>query len=417
MKQQKDYLSAAETTELLGVKMQTLYAYVSRGLIRSFPGKGTRAKVYAREDVERIHLRTKAQSGQEAVAASAMNLGHPIVPTSITEITPQGPSYRGRMAVELAQSGATFEQVAELLWTGLWHDTDLLWRAPPITPRDKALLRSIPQEDARHQLIEILSLVTMQLAIGRGSLKDRLRSGRPLDAARGVIHGLIGCFGFLGPAGQYEEAKSGSSVAHSLLVSMGRPVRDDDLRLLNAVLVLLADHELSPGTFAARIAASAGTPVHSCIAAAVAASSGTEIARRYEWLDEFQKSCRSKPALIAKAEEVLASGQKLPGFDHPLYPAGDPRATVLIEQVRHRSSRPPVVNHALALVEHLRDAYGMQPRHELAVVLACKSMELPTGSPTAIFVLARTAGWVAHILEQRRSNTMIRPRAKYSSTT
>jgi citrate synthase len=204
----KDYLNAVEATELLGVKMQTLYAYVSRGMVRSFPGKESRTRVYAREDIERIHLRNKAMLGQEAAAASAMNLGHPIVPTSITEITAQGPSYRDRLAIELARKGATFEQVAELLWTGLWHETDLLWDAPLITSRDKVLLRSIPAEDARHQLIEILSLVTMQLAIGRGSLKDRLRSGRPLDAARGVIHGLIGCFGFLGAKGRNEETKA-----------------------------------------------------------------------------------------------------------------------------------------------------------------------------------------------------------------
>ncbi len=415
MKQKKDYVSAVEATEMLGVKMQTLYAYVSRGMIRSFPGKGSRTRVYAREDVERIHLRTKAQSSLEAVAASAMNLGHPIVPTSITEITSQGPNYRGYPAVELAQNGATFEQVAELLWTGLWHDTDMVWSAPPITSRDRALLRSIPAEDARHQLIEILSLVTLQLAIGRGSLKDRLRSGRPLDAARGVIHGLIGCFGFLGANGRYEEDKGGGSVAHRLLMAMGRPVNEKDCRLLDAILVLLADHELSPGTFAARIAASAGTPIHSCIAAAIAASSGTEVARRYEWLDEFLRSTRSASALKAKADQVVSSGQKLPGFDHPLYPAGDPRATVLMDFVRRRA-RPAAVRQVLALVDHLREEHGMHPRHEIAVVLACKSMELPGGAPTALFVLARTAGWVAHILEQRLSNTMIRPRARYSST-
>ena len=180
------------------------------------------------------------------------------------------------------------------------------------------MLRSIPAEDARHQLIEILSLVAMQLAIGRGPLKDRLRSGRPLDAARGVVHGLIGCFGFLGEGGRYEEAKGGRSVSHSLLVAMSKPVSQEDRRLLDAILVLLADHELSPGTFAARIAASAGTSVHSCIAAAIAASSGTEIAERYEWLDEFQKSAKSTPALISKARKTLSSGQQLPGFNHPL---------------------------------------------------------------------------------------------------
>ncbi|QHE75541.1 citrate synthase [Hydrogenophaga sp. PBL-H3] len=415
MQPEKDYLSAKEATELLGIKMQTLYAYVSRGMVRSFSGKGTRAKLYSREDVQRIRLRTMAQAGQVAVAASAMNLGPPIVPTSITEITPQGPSYRGQLATDLALKGATFEQVAELLWTGLWHETDLLWKASPITPRDKALLRSIPAEDARHQLIEILSLVAMQLAIGRGPLKDRLRSGRPLDAARGVVHGLIGCFGFLGEGGRYEEAKGGRSVSHSLLVAMSKPVSQEDRRLLDAILVLLADHELSPGTFAARIAASAGTSVHSCIAAAIAASSGTEIAERYEWLDEFQKSAKSTPALISKARKTLSSGQQLPGFNHPLYPAGDPRATVLMDLVRQRSSRPTPVKHVLALVDHLRMEYDMQPRHELAVVLACKSMGLPDGAPSALFVLARTAGWVAHILEQRLSNTMLRPRAKYSS--
>ena len=397
------------------MKMQTLYAYVSRGMVRSFPGKGSRTRLYAREDVERIHLRSKAQSGQEAMAASAMNLGHPIVPTSITEITSQGPCYRGHSAIELAQKGATFEQAAELLWTGLWHDTDLLWSAPLITSRDKALLRSIPVEDARHQIIEILSMVTLQLAIGRGSLKDRLRSGRPLDAARGVIHGLIGCFGFLSSKGCYIEAKSNCRAAQSLLTAMGRPENAEDSRLLNAILVLLADHELSPGTFAARIAASAGTPIHSCIAAAIAASSGTEIAHRYEWLDEFQRTIRSASALTVKADQVLSFGQRLAGFDHPLYPAGDPRATVLMDFVRKRPNLPQTVKQALALVDHLRDEHGIHPRHELAVVLACRSMELPTGAPTALFVLARTAGWVAHILEQRLSNTMIRPRAKYSS--
>lgn len=412
---EKDYLSAVDAAGLLGIKLQTLYAYVSRGQVRSFPGSGSRAKVYAREDVERIRLRTKAHSGHSAVAAAAMDLGHPIVPTSITEITAQGPRYRGHLAVDLARDGARFEQVAELLWTGLWHETDLLWSALPLTLRDKALLSSIPVEDARHQLIEILSLVTIQLAIGRGSLKERLRSGRPLVAARGVIHGLIGCFGFLGEKNRYVEAKRDHGVSHSLLEAMGLPITDEDDHMLNAVLVLLADHELSPGTFAARISASAGASIHSCIAAAIAASSGTGIARRYEWLDEFQRETNSTSALIAKADRVIKSGQMLPGFDHPLYPAGDPRALFLIDLLRQRSKRSHRTNRILTMVDHVRTEHGMHPRHELAVVLACTSMHLPAGASTALFVLARTAGWVAHILEQRLSNTLIRPRAKYSS--
>src|SRR5689334_19850759 len=90
-----DYLSARETIALLDIKLQTLYAYVSRGLIRSTSRPGRKERMYLREDVERVHARALARSGHGPVAADAMNLGHAIIPTAITEITAQGPRYRG----------------------------------------------------------------------------------------------------------------------------------------------------------------------------------------------------------------------------------------------------------------------------------------------------------------------------------
>ena len=98
----KGYLSAREAAELLNIRKETLYAYVSRGMVRSVSDSGpSRARLYLRDDLERLRVKAGARGGHEAAAATAMNLGAPIVPTSITEITPQGPRYRGHLATDL----------------------------------------------------------------------------------------------------------------------------------------------------------------------------------------------------------------------------------------------------------------------------------------------------------------------------
>jgi citrate synthase len=410
---QKDFLSASEAVEMLGIRKQTLYAYVSRGFVRSIGTGRSRERHYAREDLERIRARSKAQSSPEALAASTLNLGHPVVPTSVTEITPEGPRYRGRLALDLARQGAAFEQVAELLWTGLWHEAERPWSQVQAPPHLAGWLRQLPDSTGRHQLLELFSLVVMRLAMGRGPLKDRLISGRPLDVAREVIVSLVGCFGLLSAAGTYQSVKPGRSVAQALLETLGSAPTPQDCALLNATLVLLADHELSPGTFSARIAASSGSSMHSCIAAAIATSSGMEIGRRYDRIDHFLSQAPRGGNLLEQARSQLQQRQELPGFGHPLYPHGDPRATHLLGLVAARKNKPAAVKNLLALVEQLNTLHGLHPRHELAVLAVCKALKLPAGAPAALFVLARVSGWVAHILEQRLTSTMIRPRARF----
>lgn len=410
---EKDFLSAAEAVEMLGIRKQTLYAYVSRGFVRSIGTGRTRERHYAREDLERIQARSRAQSSPDTLAASALNLGHPVVPTSVTEITADGPRYRGRLAADLARLGAAFEQVAELLWTGLWHEAERPWNQVQAPQHLAGWLRQLPASTGRHQLLELFSLVVMRLAMGRGPLQDRLISGRPLDVAREVIVSLVGCFGLLSTAGTYQSVKTGRSVAQALLETMGLAPSPDDCELLNATLVLLADHELSSGTFSARIAASSGSSMHSCIAAAIATSSGMEIGRRYDRIDQFLNQVPRGGNLLEMARAQLQQRQELPGFGHPLYPHGDPRAAYLLERVAARKTKPAAVRNLLALVEQLGTLHGLHPRHELAVLAVCKALKLPAGAPAALFVLARVSGWVAHILEQRLSSTMIRPRARF----
>ncbi|MEJ1974744.1 MAG: citrate synthase [Acetobacteraceae bacterium] len=111
-----DYLTRAETLEILRIKLQTLYAYVSRGWIRSVPHGAKGRRLYARQDVERMKMRADARGGHASVAAGAMRWGEPIIQSTITEITLRGPCYRGVAALDLVREGQSFEQVADRLW-------------------------------------------------------------------------------------------------------------------------------------------------------------------------------------------------------------------------------------------------------------------------------------------------------------
>src|SRR5690349_15198038 len=116
--QYKDFLTAREAAELIDVKLATLYAYVSRGLVRSIASEAGRGRLYARQDLEHLRARHDARSGHGPVAAAALRWGEPVLDSAITLINDRGLYYRGQSAVGLARDGVSYEQVAELLWTG-----------------------------------------------------------------------------------------------------------------------------------------------------------------------------------------------------------------------------------------------------------------------------------------------------------
>ncbi len=409
-KTRKDFLPAAEAAQMLGIRRQTLYAYVSRGLVRSIANGRQRERHYAREDLERIAARSRGQ-GTPGAASVAPAPGQPAMATGITTVTPEGPVYRGRPALDLVRQGASFEQVAELLWTGLWHETARPWLQAGSGSDLESSLSRLPASAGRQQLPELFALVVMQLAMGRGQLQERLVSGRPLEAAREVIASLAGCFGLLSAPGRYRRIRPGLPLAQALLESLGAGATPQDAALLNAALVLLADEALSPATCAARMAASAGASLHSCIAAAMATASGLDAGRGYEKIGNFLKQAPRGRSLAATALAQAASGQGVSGFSDPLYPGGDARAACLLGLVAARGNKPASVKAMLDLAGQLKAAHGLHPGHEFAVLAMCKALKLPADAAAALTVLARTAGWVAHILEQRLSGSMAQPRA------
>ncbi|WP_296469298.1 citrate synthase family protein [Pigmentiphaga sp.] len=409
----KDYLSAQEAVALLGIRMQTLYAYVSKGWIRSVKQADTRKRLYLHEDILRVKARSTARSGHGVVAASAMNWGEPIIPTSITEIRPDGPYYRGHSAVRLARAHASYEAVSELLWTGVWDDTPRSWETG-MTPAQRAmLLDSLAPPKSNSGLLEIMAIVTLRLGMSRGSVEDRVRGGHMHEAARQLIKTLAGCFGLVSRKRRFHPIPDEASMAEGLLTALDIPATPANLEAMEAFLVLFADHELSPSTFAARVAASGGSSLHSCVASAICSSAGIHLGRMYDRIEDFLGSADTSAGLLQRAREHHSRGSSIPGFGHPLYPKGDERAAMLIELARKRPRQKAALERIYPFIESVEREFGLHPRHELGAIVLAIAMGVPRQSVGTLFTLARMAGWVAHVQEQRLSGMLLRPRAKF----
>jgi citrate synthase len=408
-----DYLSREEALDILHIKRQTLYCYVSRGYIRSVPQPDSHASYYLREDVERVKAKSAARSGHGPAAASAMQWGEPVILTAITEITENGPRYRNRFAIDLAHAGASFEAVAEYLWTGNWTDEPVGWRSDSALAEIPELLAATTRLHPRVHVLQLLTQATLSLGIAEGGSERVGAGGTPVLSARRLIRTMAGVFGFLGPGGAYVSLEDGEPVARGLARALGLVPDAANVRALNTALVLVADHELNPATFAARIAASSGADLHSCIGAALDVHNGNAIGLGCDRVEQLFAPPVEPAAVLAAVKLKLDAAQKLTGFNHPLYPHGDPRTQMLIELARDAGGARRMTRNMLESLDRMRAQFEILPGIEAGLVTICRSLGLPDHTAGGLFALSRSAGWVAHILEQRLAGFMIRPRAKF----
>lgn len=409
------YIGREAALKLLDIKAQTLYAYVSRGLIRSVrkPGGG-KVSLYSREDVEKVKARADARAGHGVAASTAMRWGEPIIPTAITEIAFDGHRYRGHNAVDLARTGASFEAVADLLWSGLWLDQTTQWRTIPLPPSLSLAIRGLPVGVGAEGLMEVFSLIVLHLGLSRGTTTERLQAGSPVEAARQIIQAMVACMGLLGSKKDFVPMKENESIASALLRILEVESSPENQKSMDTILVLMADHELTTSTFAARVAASAGSLLHGCVTAALATNAGIEIGRLYDRVEASIPPRLDADALLKKARSYQDAGGVPPGFNHPIYPRGDPRANYLLELAAARSRRPARLEHLLSFLSQARSSMQLYPRVEMGVLALSIAMRLPPYASGALFTIARTSGWVAHVLEQRTAGFLLRPRARYA---
>jgi citrate synthase len=390
------WLTAPEAARALGVRRETLYAYVSRGLLTRHPGEDRRTSLYDATEVARL-----AERAPRRERAGVLDL---VVDTEITYLDPEGVlTYRGRDAVELSRS-ASFEEVCVLLWGGDEADASEPWSADPAVLA--AGRRAAEALGPLASPVERLRMVVAALP-ATDPLRTDLRGSAVRQRGRILIAALVDCLPDLAPPRD-------RSIAGRLwaILSAVRPL-PGQLAVLDAALVLLADHELAVSTLGARVAASAHADPYLVVLAALgvlggglhgaSATAATDLLARIA--DD-----REAPAVVGRH---LASGRMVPGFGHAVYRRRDPRADELLDRLAGGAPNRRRLAVARAVIDAVGQNDGPAPNVDFALAALVDVYGLAPGAAEAIFATARCAGWIAHALEEYPHRLRFRGRAVY----
>ncbi len=378
-------LEPEEAARRLGVKRDTLYAYVSRGLLASHRSADGRRSLFDVADIEQMARRSRGGRRVESRLAT--------VTTAITQLREDGPAYRGLPAVGLAGT-STFEKVAEVLWASGGSPPDADWGPAPLGP--------VPDLTTADRL-----RWAVVMAGARDPLRADLRPEAVMRAARRLIGSMVSVVSRTDGGAQ----RGGTSAAGRLTAGLSASAPPGAAGALDAALVLLADHELATSTVAVRVAASTRADLYD----AVSAGLGTLGGPLHGGASQLAHS------LLVDAErlgpdralnEILRWQGMLPGFGHT---EGDPRAGVLLERfdALATADRRRLVR---AVVE-LAAAHEIPlPNVDLGLAALVWALDLPADAGHTIFAVARVAGWTAHYLEELAERPLrFRARAIYAT--
>lgn len=392
------YLTARQAADALGVTLATLYAYKSRGQLQSEPSPGRpREHRYYREEVDRFRERKETRRDPAKAAARGLHWGSPVLPSGITLIHNGKLYFRGRDAQKLAEN-ASLEQVAELLWaaeaTELGRLSD---QRCALSTQQLAHIRTF----AKDPIVRMQTALPLAGAVDLASYD--LRPAAVRQAGARILRLVTTVV-----AGRESRAP-----VHLALQAAWTPGSAAAGEVIRTALVLCADHELNVSAFTARCAASAGASPYDVVSAAMAALKGS----RHGGETERVSALFTEAETPKRARSVLANrlrrGERLPGFGHPLYPAGDPRAAALMRLAEAGGNREQWIL-TQALARAARELLHEVPNLDFGLVAAARAYGLPAYAPLILFALGRTVGWVAHAIEQYACDELIRPRASYT---
>lgn len=411
--------SAREAAASLGISVATLYAYVSRGLVRSEEGAGSsRARRYHREDIARLKEGRALRRDPKSAAARALDMGAPVLESALTLIADGRVHYRGQDGLALARTH-TLEQVAGLLWLDDASPAvaDSLFGTGGATT---ALPKSLVAPDS-YSFAERFQ-VALALAAARDPLAWDLRPAAVAQTGARILMLLVDVAAGVRPAGSGAQS-IGERLAHAWVPRARGRAHETNAQILNSALIACADHELNVSAFTARCVASADATPYHVVMAGLAALQGNKhgghTGRADALLAEIA-AMKGDPAKNARTVllQRLKEGKGPPGFGHPLYPQGDPRATLLLELAASVGKSPGKGAQALELSRQVQRAAASlavdPPNLDFGLATLRQALDLPPGAGLAIFALGRTVGWIAHAIEQYKLDRLIRPRARYT---
>jgi citrate synthase len=390
------WLTSEQAAARLGVKPETLYAYVSRGVLASEREPGGRRSRYLRADVERLAARQR--SGGRAGGLEI------IVETELTRLDPTGHLYYRGWDVEDAVSEAGFEEVATWLWTGE--------RAKPSFDAPAALKRAAKPMLAATRALPPIDVTRAVLVAIR--TVDPLRDDRRPDAVAATGRGLIATVvESLPTVGAGTKAAEPSIAARLWPRLTDQAASRPRVATLDAVLVLLADHELAASTFAARVAASTWADPYLVVQAGLAALGGPLHGGSSEAARQVIGEIRRGDATVEEAiGRRLREGQHIPGFGHNVYIDRDPRADVLLRLLEAEGSLKQL-RPAVKVIDTMRQRGLPFVNIDFTLALFAEAHRMVPGATEVIFAVARMAGWLAHAAEEYEHRLRFRPRATY----
>jgi citrate synthase len=388
MSSHRAWVGAAEAARVLGVSRTTLYAYVSRGFIRSQATPGaTRERAYAYDDLQRLRRRSEARRAPDKAAAHALQWGLPILESSISLIDGRRLYYRGLDAERLARS-RSLEDVASLIWTGQLDAP--VPSAPPIA----AAAARLPFA-TRAQSILAAAAAGDPRAM---DLRPTVVAQTGYRILRLVTSAAIGAV----PA----RARVAAALARQWNAAAA-------IDVVSAALVLCADHELNVSSFTARCVASAGSHPYAVVIAGLAALEGPRHGGASARVESMLDAVRPARQLRGALEARVRRGEPMEGFGHPLYRDGDPRARVLLELLREHDGKSAEYRFVAQIADAASDLTGEHPNIDFGLAAVSRVLRLPPRAPMMLFAIGRCVGWIGHAIEQYEVGQLIRPRARY----
>jgi citrate synthase len=398
MRSEVRFLTAKQAADALGVTCATLYAYTSRGQLQSEAVPGSpRERRYHREDIERLRERKDARRDPSKVAARGLHWGSPVLESGITLIQDGKLYYRGRDVLELAEK-ASLEEVAELLWeAGTGERAGLFEQSGALSSDQLARLRKCARDP----------LTLMQAALPVAGAADPsgydLRPAAVRQTGARIVWVLT----------TIVAGRSSQVPIHLALQAGWAPRKTAVGEAIRMALVVSADHELNVSAFTARCAASAGASPYDVVSAGLATLKGTRHGGESERVAAlFRETETPKRARVVVAN-WLRRGERLPGFGHPLYPSGDPRAALLM-RLAEESGNVAEWRLVRALGKAGSELLHEFPNLDFGLAALARTYGLPERAPLILFALGRTVGWIAHAMEQYSVGALIRPRARYT---
>ncbi|MBF8185653.1 citrate synthase [Nonomuraea sp. K274] len=376
-----ELVAADEAAELLGVQRRTIYAYVSRGQLARHVLPGSRQSWFDPRELEQLKRGDRAQHQPRRTAASEL--------THVTSIVDDRLLYQDRDAIAMARQN-TFEGTAEWLWrrhegpVPPWRPSRALQAHAEVVPLPELCLP-----------VDRLKITTASLG-AVDALRYDLSPAAVLAVGRSLLASLVGALPPL-----TDTPPAGDGIAEALWPRLtAAPVGDHERRLLDAALIVSADHGLAPSTRAARIAAATAADPYSVVLTGMSVASGLEHGGSSLRVHSLLNDIAHRDRVHVVLSEHLRTGAALPGFGQPRYTGKDPRAAFLLELALGRAPDAQRSDVVRSVADLVRRRNGEHPNIEFALGALCFLYDMVSGAGEAIFVLARSAGWLAHAIEE-----------------